>query len=341
MKLVRLLLVLLILSVIAAGLAVLSVFYPYAGFKNEKFIDIRRGTSSSGVAALLADAKVIRYSWQFLLVRALRSNARLQAGEYRFHTTASTWEVFDRLVRGDVYYYELTVPEGYNLYDIAASIDQLGFISGEEFLHVARDPSLIRDLAPEAPTLEGYLFPDTYRITRHTTASQLCHLMTDRFRKAWKQLETSAPVHTTVTLASLVERETRVEKERPLVASVFLNRLRLNMSLDCDPTAIYAALQENRYQGVLNRSDLRSKNVYNTYERAGLPPGPIANPGIESLRAVLYPADTDFLYFVARPDGSGEHQFSKSLDAHQRAVQRYRRTNHRTRQGSSSPSTPD
>jgi UPF0755 protein len=149
--------------------------------------------------------------------------------------------------------------------------------------------------------------------------------MTDRFRHAWQRLGTPGPVHPVVTLASLVEKETARPEERPLVASVFRNRLALGTSLDCDPTAIYAARLDGRYAGEIFRSDLESKNGYNTYQHAGLPPGPIANPGLESLKAALHPAETRYLYFVARPDGAGTHVFSEGLEAHQRAVSQYRR----------------
>ncbi len=195
---------------------------------------------------------------------------------------------------------------------------------------LARDPALIRDLAPGAPTLEGYLFPSTYRITRATTVQQLCVMMTGQFRKHWRAFQPrGATANNTVTLASLVEKETAVPEERPIVASVYENRLRKGMALDCDPTTIYAALLEERYRGAIYRSDLNSNNAYNTYQHAGLPPGPIANPGIESLKAALAPAETDYLYFVAKPDGSGGHQFSTTMEQHNVAVQKYRRATNR------------
>jgi UPF0755 protein len=235
--------------------------------------------------------------------------------------------VYARIARGDVFFYELSVPEGSNIFDIAASIDRFDFIKGADFLRAARDPSLIRDLAPEAPSLEGYLFPSTYRLTRRTTVQQLCQMMTDQFRKNWRELQKAdhpAAVNDAVTLASLVEKETAVPDERPQVAAVFRNRLRLGMALDCDPTTIYASMLEQRYRGTIYRSDLNSANLYNTYKHAGLPPGPIANPGVASLKAALEPAETDYLYFVAKADGSGGHQFSKSIEEHNRAVEQYR-----------------
>jgi UPF0755 protein len=249
----------------------------------------------------------------------------LPAGEFRFASPASALDVYARIARGDVFYYELAIPEGLNMFDIASAVERLGLLPAREFLEAARDPSLIHDLAPAAPTLEGYLFPNTYRVTRHTNARDLCRMFTQRFRAEWKRLDPATDVHQTVTLASLIEKEAAVPEDRPLIASVFHNRLNLGMKLDCDPTTVYAALLEGRYRGTIHQSDLARANPYNTYQHAGLPPGPIANPGIASLRAALNPAATDYVYFVARPDGSGRHQFSKDIAAHRIAATRYRR----------------
>lgn len=323
---VRRRLIWLVIPPLAAGLAAIhSLSWKYAGFRDETFVDIPRGAGTPLMARMLKQAGVIRWRWQFWLARALKPRARLQAGEYRFREPASVWEVFRRLERGDVFYYELRVPEGSNIFDIAAAVEAMDLMPAEEFLQAARDPTLIRDLAPAAPSLEGYLFPDTYRLSRHVTAIEICRRMTERFRQVWASLERPDDVHRTVTLASLIEKETARDEERPLIASVFLNRLRLGMPLQCDPTAIYAALLEDRYRGTLYRSDLESRQRYNTYQHAGLPPGPIANPGLASLKAALEPAQSDYIYFVALPDGSGAHRFSKELAAHERAVARYRR----------------
>jgi cell division protein YceG involved in septum cleavage len=202
----------------------------------------------------------------------------------------------------------------------------------------AGEPVLIRDLAPEAATLEGYLFPSTYRLTRLMPAEQICRQMTGQFRRVWQELGAPAGAHRLVTLASLVEKETAVAAERPVIASVFRNRLAIGMKLDCDPTTIYAALLENRYRGAIFQSDLASASRYNTYKHAGLPPGPIANPGKRALEAALAPAETKFLYFVARPDQTGMHQFSVDLDQHQRAVAQYRRGNQKA--NSARPAAP-
>ena len=314
-----------ILVLVAAGGLYYLLTRPFSGFQGETFVEIPKGASTRAIARTLASAGAIGQPWEFLLARAFRPSMKLQAGEYRFSAPASTLEVYSRIARGDVFYHELAIPEGWNMFDDAAAVESLGLMPAGEFLAAARDPSLIRDLAPAASTLEGYLFPDTYRVTRHTSARELCRMFTQRFRTEWKGLNSTANVHQTVTLASLIEKEAAVPSDRPLIASVFANRLKLGMKLDCDPTTVYAAVLEGRYRGTIHQSDLASVNSYNTYQHAGLPPGPIANPGIASLRAALNPADTDYLYFVARPDGSGRHQFSKDIAAHQLAATRYRR----------------
>ena len=297
---------------------------PYRGFAGETFVDIPRGTSTEAIAGLLAQGGVVRSRWDFVAARLLSRGRLLQAGEYRFHRAATPLEVYGRIARGDVFYYELVVPEGRNMFDIAAAVEQLGLFPAAQFLAAARDPSLIRDLDPQAPTLEGYLFPSTYRLSRHTTPDRLCRTMTASFREAWRTLGARAGVHDTVTLASLVEKEGKLAEERPRIAAVFENRLRIGMKLDCDPTTIYAALLGDRYRGVIHRSDLESENPYNTYRHAGLPPGPIANPGLASIQAVLEPAASDAIYFVLRPDGSGGHQFSNNIAAHEAAIEKYR-----------------
>jgi UPF0755 protein len=325
--LARLMFALLLAAVIGAGVVYYSVSRPYQGFQKPVILDFPKGTSTRSMSVQLAQAGVIGNSWQFLMARAMRPGARLLAGEYQFSEPASVLTVFDRIARGDVFFYELTVPEGSNMFDIAASINRFHFMNGADFLRVTRDPRPVRDLAPDAPTLEGYLFPSTYRIERTTTVKQLSHMMTDLFRKHWRELQTSehsATVNAVVTLASLVEKETALSEERPVVASVYANRLRLGMPLDCDPTTIYAALLEGRYRGTIYRSDLDNPSPYNTYRHAGLPPGPIANPGLAALKAALAPAATSYLYFMAKPDGSGGHQFSENIEAHNRAVDQYR-----------------
>jgi len=328
-KLFRWLLALVAVLFAATGYVAWELNHPYAAFSGETFVDFPKGTGTRGMARMLADAGVIPHAWEFLAVRALRPRRVLQAGEYRFDGPASVLDVYDRIARGDVFYYVLTIPEGQNMFDIAAAAEKLKLFPGSDFLREARDTSLIRDLDPAAPTLEGYLFPSTYHLVRHTTPERLCQMMTNRFREAWKQVGAAADVHRSVTLASLIEREAQVPMDRPLISSVFQNRLKIGMKLDCDPTTIYAALLDGRYSGTIHKSDLDSANPYNTYRNRGLPPGPIANPGRDSLLAAVHPADTQYLYFVLRPDGSGAHNFSKTISEHLIATTQYRRASQR------------
>jgi UPF0755 protein len=219
------------------------------------------------------------------------------------------------------------IPRGTSTQGVAQKLaEQLKLFPAAEFLKAARNPALIRDLDPQAPTLEGYLFPNTYKLARTTTPERLCQIMTGKFREVWKGMKPDADVHRTVTLASLVEKEGKQPQERPQIAAVFANRLRIGMKLDCDPTTIYASLLAGRYNGVIHRSELDSEDAYNTYRHTGLPPGPIANPGQEALDAALHPTNTEALYFVLKPDGSGTHQFSKSIEDHEKATAAYRKS---------------
>jgi len=292
-RIIRLLLAILLALGGAAVGFVVWLRQPYQGFQKEVFLNLERGSGTRDIAAALEQSGVIRHSWEFLLVRVWHPDVTLQAGEYRFDQPASVFQVFGRISRGDVYHFEFTVPEGSNIFDIARLAEEQGIFKQEEFLRVARGTALIEDLSPKARSLEGYLFPSTYRMTHSTKPIDLCRMMTQEFRKHWKQLSAGPrDVHSVVTLASLVEKETGVPAERALVASVFENRLGQEMKLECDPTTIYAALLDHRYKGVIHRSDLDSKNPYNTYQREGLPPGPIANPGAGALEAALHPAET-------------------------------------------------
>lgn len=324
----------LLLAAIGCGVILYKINQPYKGFSDPVYIEFPHGTSTSQMAATLAEKGVIPNAWSFLAARAFK-RSRLQAGEYKFDKPASPIEVYGRIARGDIFYVELLIPEGYNIFDIAGAIEKLQTkerlpeLLPAAFLKAAGDPALIRDIDPGAKSLEGYLFPNKYRLYRHTTAQQLCKQMTSEFRAQWKQLASHANLHDTMTLASMVEREAKLPAERPEVASVFANRLRIGMKLDCDPTTVYAALLENRYTGVIHRSDLDNPSPYNTYQHTGLPPGPIANPGISSIKAALSPADSSYLYFVARADGSGGHRFSSSLAEHEAAVAQYEHALHK------------
>jgi UPF0755 protein len=329
MKFLRALFLLLLVAAVAGGVLFYRVTRPYQGFSGTTYVELPHGASTNGMATALAQAGVIGSPWDFWMARLVRRvqapGQVLQAGEYAFDHAASPLEVCSRIARGDIFYYELVVPEGKNIFDIGAAVEQLGVFKAADFVKAAQDPTLIRDLDPHAPSLEGYLFPKTYRIGHRTTPQQLCRIMTDGFRTAWRGLHTDADVHETVTLASLVEKEGKLSEERPLIASVFANRLRLGMKLECDPTTIYAAQLLGVYRGTIYRSDLDRKDPYNTYSHTGLPPGPIANPGVPSMLAALHPTESDDLYFVRRPDDTGSHQFSPTLAAHNAATEQYRR----------------
>ncbi|MEP7352957.1 MAG: endolytic transglycosylase MltG [Acidobacteriota bacterium] len=322
----------------AIGYGVYALSAPYKGFSEDRMLVIPRGSSTRAIAHQLHDAGVIQSEWVFLAERALMRSANLQAGQYQFTKAASVADVFDRIRRGDVYTFEFTVPEGSNIWDIARLLEVEGIMKEEDFLHAARDPTPIRDLDPDAETLEGYLFPSTYRLSTITTPAELCKMMVAQFRKEWLKLIgpppadkssdkpeeiNRAPIRKTVTLASLVEKETGAPEERGLVAGVFTNRLKTGMNLACDPTVIYAALLIGKYRGKIYQSDLDRESPYNTYHSPGLPPGPIANPGAATLKAALHPTETAYLYFVAKPEGGG-HVFSENGAAHAKAVQNYR-----------------
>jgi UPF0755 protein len=329
-KLVRVILIVFAASLIAGIAAVWSLGKTYKSAPGDTFVRIEHGSSTSSIARTLQKEGVIRYEWQVWAARMLNPSSKLQAGEYRFSQPASALTVFDRIRRGDIYFFEFTVPEGSNRFDIARLISGNGTVSADDFIQASGDPASVLDLAPRAPSLEGFLFPSTYRLSHSTTAGDLCHLMTTEFRRQWKKLDPahSADVLKAVTIASLVEKETGVAEERRIVAGVFSNRIAKDMRLDCDPTTIYAALLEKRYTGVIHKSDLLNHNRYNTYQNAGLPPGPIANPGAASMEAALNPAATEYLFFVAKADGPG-HVFSATRAAHEKAVMAYRHAKHR------------
>jgi len=290
-----------------------------------KFVLLRPGWSTKHIANELQAQGVIRSARAFLLYHYLANPTTLKAGEYKFEAPASVRQIHQRLVHGDIFVHTVVIPEGFNLFEIAAVIDGAGLGSKQEFLDAARaQTALVSDIDPQAQSLEGYLFPDTYGFTRTQTMSDIVSSMVRRFRQEAHGLSLNHDVHRVVTLAAIVEKETAVPEERPLVASVYQNRLNRGMALDADPTVIYAALLANRYTGTIHQSDLQSDSPYNTYKFPGLPPGPIANPGRASLQAALQPAATDYLYFVS--DGNGHHRFARTLEEHSRNVSAYRRS---------------
>lgn len=309
---------------VIAGAAAWLVFTPY-GPSTDTIVDLQPGSSTLQMGQKLEAAGVVRSRFAFDLLRWLQ-RGKLRAGEYRFNHPAPVTEVYSRIARGDVFTVAVTIPEGANVFDIAARLEQAGLGAGQGFLSAAREQaSLISDLDPGAKSLEGYLFPDTYQFARKATPAQICATMVRRFRAIADQLGLKKDVHAVVTTASLVERETAVDAERPLVASVFHNRLAQKMPLMTDPAVIYGLELNGRWSGIIHKSDLKLDTPYNTYLHAGLPPGPVANPGAKSLRAAMEPAKTDYLYFVAAgANPQGQSIFSTSLDEHNRNVAGYR-----------------
>lgn len=316
--------VLLILILAAGAGAAWLVFEPF-GSETETFVELTPGATTSKIGRQLEAAGIVRSRYAFDMVRWWK-HGTLKAGEYRFDHPATASEVYARIARGDVYTKAVTLPEGANLFEIASRLEQAGFGSQQNFLETAaKQVNLITDLDPEAKSLEGYLFPDTYHFQRKVTAAQICATMVRRFRAVAGQIGLKGNVHRVVTLASLVERETALDRERPLVASVFENRLTKKMPLMTDPSVIYGLELAGRWRGVIHESDLKFKSPYNTYQHAGLPPGPVANPGMRSLRAAMEPAKTNYLYFVAAgADPQGGSLFSSTIQEHARNVAAYR-----------------
>jgi UPF0755 protein len=326
----RAILFLVVLAILAAGYFYVALYVPYQGFSGDGvYVDIPHGASQRTISRLLAENGVVRNRYAFELFSRLQKRRTLEAGEYFFNQAVTAVAVYDTIVNGRVFVKEFVIPEGFTMFDIADLAAQEGFLTRDEFLAAARDASSIRDLAPDAPSLEGFLFPATYEFPRHMTGKEMTAAMTRKFRQEWLTMSETAPTTTThpniqkvVTLASLVERETPRPEERPHVAGVFENRLRLGQPLQCDPTVVYGLTLANAYSGKLSSADLRFSSPYNTYENRGLPPGPIANPGEAALRAAIEPLSTDDLYFVANTEGG--HFFSKTLEEHNKNVARYR-----------------
>jgi UPF0755 protein len=286
---------------------------------------VAQGSSTARIGQQMEAAGIVRSRYAFDILRYWKRGT-LRAGEYRFDHPAPATEIYARIARGDVFTRAVTIPEGSSVFEIAARLELAGFVTQQDFLDAAvKQVGLVADLDPGARSLEGYLFPDTYHFPRNFGAEQICAAMVRRFRAVAGQIGLKGNVHRVVTMASLIERETAVDAERPLVASVFANRLAKNMPLMTDPAVIYGLELQGRWRGVLYQSDLNRNTPYNTYLHAGLPPGPVANPGIKSLRAAMQPAQTNYLYFVAAgANPQGRSMFSRTLDQHNRNVAGYR-----------------
>lgn len=302
---------------------------PYRGYGGEaQEVTIPAGTSPRAIGDTLVATGVVRDELTYRVALALTGAARhLKAGEFRFDRPMTPREVIDKIARGEFDLVNITFREGLTIAEMAPLFEAQGLGSAEAFRTAAREVTLVADIDLEARDLEGYLFPDTYRVSRHVDPAEMIHVMVDRFLRALTpDLRAAASaggltLRQLVTLASIVEKETGSAPERPLVAAVYSNRLRIGMGLQCDPTVIYALQRAGKYDGNLRRDDLSFDSPYNTYRYSGLPPGPIAAPGKESLQAAAHPDSADYLFFVSKNDGT--HAFARSLDEHNRNVQKY------------------
>jgi UPF0755 protein len=331
LKIVRIALILaaLILLVFISWFA-FHFHHPNKGRTEEIIFEVKKGDTASGIAHHLKEKGLIRQEAIFVLgYKLFYSPHSLKAGEYAVRPPQSTKEILELIIEGRVVLHPITIPEGLTRREIALHLQSAASVSDEAFLTATDQVELIDDIDAKAIDLEGYLFPETYHFSKDFGVTDIVSAMVFQFRavfdKEWQDRaeEIGMTVREVVILASLIEKETSLPKERELVSSVFHNRLAKGMKLDCDPTIIYALKQERRFEDRLRTKDLRYDTPYNTYLYPGLPPGPIANPGKESLRAALYPADTDYFYFVSRNDGS--HHFSRTFREHQNAVIKYQK----------------
>ncbi len=298
---------------------------PAAAESGEVLIYVKPGQSFSATAKMLYEKRLIQSPFRFNLIARYKGyDKKLQAGEYLLSGSVSPVKLLEKLVNGEVKLHKITIPEGYNISQIAELAADAGFGEKTEFIAAATDAAFAREKGIEADTFEGYLFPDTYFFPRGTKSRQIITTMVDRFQTVfkpeWKDQGQAhgLTIHQVITLASIIEKETGVASERPIISSVFHNRLKKRMRLESDPTVIYGI---KNFNGNLTRKHLATKTPYNTYRIKGLPRGPIANPGLESMHAALYPANTPYIYFVSKKDKT--HQFSTNLKDHNKAVRKY------------------
>ena len=330
MKKLALLLFVLVVAAGAAGyFAWQRLNEPFRGYQTpDVLVDIPSGASTRSIGEALVEKGIIRDEFTYRLALWATGDARkLQAGEYRFDHALTPREAVVKIARGEVDTVAITFPEGLTIAEMSMIFEAHGFGTAADFAAAARNPALAQSFDPGARDLEGYTFPDTYNVPRRTDAPALVRQMVERFEKVLTPemrqaaADRGLSVRQLVTLASIVEKETGQAGERPEIAAVYSNRLRIGMALQCDPTVIYALERVGRFNGNLRRDDLMFDSPYNTYRYPGLPPGPIAAPGKASLEAAAHPADTNYLYFVSKNDGS--HAFARTLEEHNRNVQRF------------------
>ncbi len=333
MRFLKFLVLLLTLSAAGAGIVGYRAYTiarePFRGYDEEEvFFTVERGATGMRVGDALEERGIIRDRRLFLLALRFRGDGKtVQAGEYRFAEPLSTFGVLEKLLSGDTFTFAVTIPEGLTLLETADLLAAKGLAEGSAIKDAFEDRALVADLDSEASSLEGYLYPTTYRFPRVAAPDELARNLVGQFRKVFDEKLRAAAgklgltPREVVTLASIIEKETGLAEERPLIASIFWNRLRIGMPLQSDPTILYALELGGRFDGNLRKTDLDLDSPYNTYRFPGLPPGPIASPGEASIRAVLEPKETSFLYFVSRNDGS--HHFSRTYSEHASAVRKY------------------
>jgi UPF0755 protein len=316
-----------VLFAVGSGIVLWRSLAPVASSEAYSDFLVQPGVSLGSVARDLERAQLVRHAWAFELLARWRGVAgQLRAGEYTLSPHLATGEILERISEGKVRTYRIVIPEGLTAAEIAARLETAGLAEAQEFLAAVHDRQLVDELDLEGESLEGYLFPETYQLARGLAAAEIARAMVAEFRAIWSEIAPKSEalglsMIETVTLASIVEKETGAPEERPLIAAVFHNRLRRGMRLETDPTVIYGIPD---FDGNLKRTHLEdSGNPYNTYQIRGLPPGPIANPGAEALRAAVEPADSNYLFFVSRNDGT--HQFSSSYAEHAAAVDRFQK----------------
>jgi len=319
-------------GIITFSVMSISSFYQYCITPHETdpehivLLQIHRGASLNTVCLNLKENGLISGIFRFKLLAKLKNaEHKIKSGEYSISGPISPAMLLDRLIRGKTKTYSVTIPEGISVFDIAAIVEKSGLASAKSIIEKSFDKSFVKSLGLDADSLEGFLFPDTYFLTKETDAEEILKLMYLRFKEVFCDIMKDAPGQTglsakeVIIIASMVEKETARQDEKPLIASVFLTRIKKGMRLECDPTVTYGIKLENpAFHGRLRKKHLRKLTAYNTYRIHGLPPGPICNPGIESIKAVLNPSETDYLFFVSKNNGT--HKFSRTLKEHNRAV---------------------
>jgi len=297
--------------------------------KAQQELNIPKGQSLNFLLSRLAKNDLAPNSfWVKMAMQIHKKNFVLKKGRYVLDESMSTWDILVLLDRGLVKRTKVTIREGLEKWEVAKLLGETKWGSEEQFLELIENPEMIKDIDPGAKDLEGYLLPETYQFEDETTPEQIVKTMVEQFKlkavsQAYKLADLNITIREWVTIASMVEKETGVADERSRIAGVFFNRKRRGMQYQCDPTIVYALKREGKYRGKIYRSDLKFDSPYNTYVSPALPPGPIANPGLDALLAVLNPEEHKFYYFVSKNDGT--HQFSTSLAEHNRFVRKYQR----------------